>query len=161
RQELTSFFGPFDADGAVVETRNGLVQAALVLAAGLALSLRGTGRRPSMAAALVLAVTTLDLACANARLVLTVPQSVMDTTPEVVSVLERAERARPGLGPYRVHRAAIWSPMAWRETSSPDRVGDFVAWGRRTAEPKYGITQGLHYTRTLGAAELAGHERFF
>jgi hypothetical protein len=161
RRGLTSFFGPFDAAGAVAETRNGLVQAALVLSAGLALGLRGTGRRPSMAAALVLAVTTLDLAWANARLVLTVPQSVLDATPEVVSILERAERATPGLGPYRIHRAAIWSPMAWRETPSPDRVGEFVAWGRRTAEPKYGITQGLHYTRTLGAAELAGHERFF
>src|SRR5205814_114121 len=109
-QALTSSFGPFDAPAAVAETQGGLVQAALVLAVSLVLALRLAGRRPATAAALALAVTTADLAFANARVVATIPQSVMDTTPEVVSVLERAEKDSPMPGPYRVHRMPVWSP---------------------------------------------------
>ena len=160
-QGLTSMFGPFDAPAAVVETQSGLVQAAVVLAVSLVLSLRLAGRRPAMAAALALAVTTVDLAVANSRVVTTVPQSVLDSTPEVVSVIERAEKDRPMPGPYRVHRVPIWSPIGWTETASPNRVGDFVDWERQTAEPKYGINYGVHYTKTIGVAQLYDYEWFF
>ena len=76
----------------MVRTQTGLVQAALVLTVALGLSLAPVGRRPATAAALALVVTTVDLAVANAHVVRTVPQAVMDSTPEVVSILERAER---------------------------------------------------------------------
>jgi hypothetical protein len=160
-QHLTSMFGPFDAPGAIVETRDGLVQAALVLAAALVLSLRLAGHRPVMAAALALVVTTVDLAVANSHVVITAPQSVFDSVPEVVSAIERAERDRPKPGPYRVHRVPIWSPLDWAETTSQNRVGDFVHWERQTAEPKYGINFGVHYTNTIGVAQLYDYEWFF
>jgi len=133
----------------------------VVLSAALVLSLRLAGRRPVMAAALAVTVTTIDLAVANSRVVITVPQSVFDSTPEVVSVIERAEKARPKPGPYRVHRVPIWSPIGWTETASPNRVGDFVDWERQTAEPKYGINFGVHYTKTIGVAQLYDYEWFF
>src|SRR5262249_24893428 len=74
---------------------------------------------------------------------------------------ERAENERPTPGPYRVHRMPIWSPTAWRDSVSPDRVGELVAWERLTAGPKYGINFGVHYTRTLGVAQLDDYEWFF
>jgi hypothetical protein len=160
-QGLTSMFGPFDAAGAVAETQRGLVQAALMFAFALVLAGPLVGRRPTLAGALALAATTADLACANAWMIATVPQPVMDATPEVVSIIARAEREKPMPGPYRVHRVPVWGPIAWSETASPDRVGDFVAWERRTAEPKYGINFGIHYTMTLGVAQLHDHEWFF
>ena len=64
-------------------------------------------------------------------------------------------------GPFRVYRVPIWSPMVWGEKASPNRVADFVDWAHRTAEPKYGIDFGVHYTATLGAAELYDSKWFF
>jgi hypothetical protein len=160
-QKLTSMLGPFDARAALKETQSGLVQAALVLAVSLVLGLGLASRRPAAAAVLALVVTTADLACANARVVQTVPQSVMDATPEALSVIERAEKDRPMPGPYRVHRIPIWSPLGWSETASPDPFGESIVWARRTAEAKFGIGFGLQYTRTLGATALYDYEWFF
>jgi hypothetical protein len=160
-QNLDSMFGPFDAPAALAATQGGLVHAALVLTVSLALALRLAGRRPATAAALALVVTTVDLARANAQVVTTVPQSVMDSTLDVVSVIERAENDRPVPGPYRVHRVPVWCPIGWGRTRSPNRVGDFVAWERQTAGPKYGINVGVHYTMTLGVSQLYDYEWFF
>jgi hypothetical protein len=160
-QGLTSLFGPFDAAGAVAETQSGLIQAALVLTFSLGLAGALASRRPVLAGALAIAATTADLACANARMIVTMPQSVMDPTPEVVSILERAEKTKPLPGPYRVHRVPVWGPIAWSETTSPNRMGDFVAWEHRTAEPKYGINWNVQYTFTLGVDQLYDYEWFF
>jgi hypothetical protein len=160
-QGLASVFGPFDAPGALAETQGGLVQAALVLAVSLVLTLRLAGRRPATAAALALVVTAVDLASANAPMVTTVPQSLLDAPPEVVSAIERSERDDPRPGPYRVYRVPAWSPVGWGERASADRVIEFVDWQRQTAEPKFGINDGIHYTRTIGVAELHDYEWFF
>src|SRR5581483_4960890 len=63
--------------------------------------------------------------------------------------------------PYRVHRVPVWSPTGWAEAASRNRVGDFVAWERQTAQPKYGISFGVHYTTTLGVAELYDYKWYF
>jgi hypothetical protein len=160
-QKLTSMFGLFDAPGALGETQSGLVQAAVVLSFALLLTLRLAGRHPTTAAVLALAVTSVDLALANARMILTVPQAVMDSKPEVISILERAEKERPGAGPYRVHRVPVWSPIGWGETASSDRMLEIVAWARQTAEAKYGINFGVHYTQTAGVTELYDYRWFF
>jgi hypothetical protein len=160
-QNLTSMFGLFDAPGALAETQRSLAQAAVVLAVALFLTRGLAGRHPLAASALALAVTTVDLALANSRLILTVPQAVLDVKPEVVARIERAEKARPAPGPYRVHRTPIWSPTVWGESASPDRVAEFVAWELQTAEPKYGINYGVEYTTTLGVAELYDYRWFF
>jgi hypothetical protein len=160
-QNLTSMFGPFDAPGALAETQRALAQAAAVLAVALVLTLGLASRHPVAASVLALTVTTVDLALANARLILTVPQAVFDSKPEVIALIERAEQARPAPGPYRVHRMPIWSPTVWGKSASSDRVAEFVAWERQTAEPKYGINFGVEYTTTLGVTELYDYRWFF
>jgi hypothetical protein len=160
-QQLTSAYGPFDAQGALVETRCALLQAACVLAAALVLTVWLLRKRPATAAALALLVTTIDLGYANRRLITTVPQAVMDSKPEVVSVIERADKDRPMPGPFRVHRTPIWSPPGWVETVSSNRLGEYVSWERQTAEPKFGINFGVQYTKSLTGTELYDYEWFF
>ena len=54
-----------------------------------------------------------------------------------------------------------WNPPGWHSKTSADRVNDFVAWERETIQPKYGITEGVEYTHTIGVAELYDYEWFF
>ncbi|MGE5755002.1 MAG: hypothetical protein ACM35G_04690, partial [Planctomycetaceae bacterium] len=153
-------FGPLDAEGAFRALWCALLQASVVLALGLTLALRGP-RRSGAAGALAPAILTVDLALANARDVLTLPQALFETTPKVVRLLDAAERDRPEPGPFRIHRMPIWSPSAWMVEASPDRVRDLVGWERDSLQPKYGITYGYQYTLTLGVAELYDYEWFF
>ncbi|HZW33676.1 MAG TPA: hypothetical protein VFF52_23345, partial [Isosphaeraceae bacterium] len=86
RPLVPSMFGPLDAEGAFRALRGSLAQAALV--AGLGLVVVALVRtHPGWAAALVLAVMTADLAVANARYVVTVPQAVLESQPEVLRMI--------------------------------------------------------------------------
>ena len=153
-------FGPLDAPGAISEMRGGLIQGATLMALTLLLARLGPKRR-GLASAILLLATTADLAIANARHILTVPQSLFEGTPEVVRLINEAEKKNPGPGPFRVHRMPIWDPIGWRDEVSNDRVRDFVEWERKTIQPKYGITEGISYTMVLGVAELYDYEWYF
>jgi hypothetical protein len=155
-----SLFGPFDPRGAVLSIQRALVQGGGVLAIGLALARWGR-RTPALAGALAVAVMSADLALANARYVLTVPQELFETTPEVLSAIAEAERQKPAPGLYRIHRMPLWDPIVWKFEASDDRVRDFVVWERNTVQPKYGIHYGIQYTVALGVAELYDYEWFF
>jgi len=157
--DLGSPFGPLDPAGAFADLRFALVQGAVILLVVLVLALRR--RRDGWASALAPALLTADLALANTHFVLTVPQRELDAKPEVVRLIEEAERKDPASGPYRVHRMPIWTPSSWVRESSPDRIRQFVAWERDTIQPKYGLLWGVHYTQTLGVAELYDHSWFF
>jgi len=161
-RKLSSPFGPLDAPGAVAEMMRGLAQGGGVFAAALGLALWGR-RHAGLATALALGLSTADIAVANARYVLTVPQKVFETKPEVLAAIEAAEKANPSPepGPYRVHRMPIWDLVDWTQTASDDRVRDFVVWERDTLQPKYGINLGVQYTLTIGVAELYDYEWFF
>ncbi len=104
---------------------------------------------------------TVDLAAANARYIATLPQSFMDATPTILAEIARAEKADPADGPFRVHRVPIWNPQKWLSTASDNRIRDFVVWERESIQPKYGITLGVHYTATLGVAEIYDYQWFF
>ncbi len=67
-------------------------------------------------------ILSADLATANARYVTTVPQSIMDSTPEVLTEIERAEKEKPSPGPYRVHRVPLWSPFTPVPNCAPTTV---------------------------------------
>jgi hypothetical protein len=162
--------GPFEPEGAYEELRRALVQGSIVLALALGLVAwpwRGSRTpRPAFLGALALIVATADLTTANARLVLTVPQSLLDAKPKVVEIIEAAERegARRGEtppGPFRVHRFPAWYPLAWERDPDTDLVRDSVAWGANTIEPKFGLLHGIQYTMTLGVAEIYDYEWFF
>jgi hypothetical protein len=156
----SSTFGPLDATGAFRAIIRCLSHAAIVLALGLLLIFT-TRARPTVSAALMLLLVSCDLAVANARFVFTIPQSLFESKPEVLELIEAEERARPSPGPFRVHRMALWNPPGWSTTPSPDRVSDFVTWERDTLQPKYGIDLGVEYTHTIGVAELYDFEWFF
>ncbi len=153
-------FGPLDAPGAISEMRRALLQGASLMALTLALICFGP-KRQVLAAGILLLATSADLAVANARYILTVPQSLFEGTPEVVRLINEAEKKNPTPGPFRVHRMPIWDPIGWRDEASKDRVRDFVEWERKTIQPKYGITEGISYTMVLGVAELYDYEWYF
>ncbi len=153
-------FGPFDPEGGYEAIRRALAQAGIVLAAGLTLT-RLVRTRPQLAGAMALIVMTADLAVANRRYVSTVPQSLFETKPEVLRIIEAEERARPAPGPFRIHRMPIWNPLGWLKTPSADRVLDIVSWEHDTLQPKHGINLGVEYTHTIGVAELYDYEWYF
>jgi hypothetical protein len=155
-----SIYGSFDPVGAYRALVGGLTQGAIVLALGL-VAIRLAAIRPRLAAVLVLSVTTVDLAAANRHYVLTVPQAIFETKPEVLGILEEAERAHPQPGPYRVHRLPAWEPSRWGKVPSPDRGQEIDRWERDTLQPKYGIPLGIEYAHVMGVAELYEYEWYF
>jgi hypothetical protein len=155
-----SLHGPFNPDGAYTCLVRSLAHASAVLGVGL-VAIRLAGSRPALAGALVLGVTTADIAVANARHVLTVPQSTFETTPEILRVIQEAERAMPSPGPYRIHRLPSWQPAIWHRERSDDRGREVVAWERDTLQPKYGIPLGVEYAHVMGIAELYEYGWYF
>jgi hypothetical protein len=118
-------------------------------------------QRPGLAAALALGVTSVDLAVANSRYVITASQSLFEGKPKVLSIIEEDAKQHPYSEPYRIHRMPLWSPVVWSKAASEDRVRDFVEWERATLQPKHGLPYGVQYTYTLGVAELYDYEWFF
>jgi hypothetical protein len=155
-----SAFGPLDAPAAYGELVRGLVHGAVMLALTLALFPLAR-RRSALAGWVAIVIVAIDLGVANSRYVLTVPQSLLETKPEVIRLIEEAERKDPAPGPYRIHRMPQWNPLSWFANESNDRVRDFVCWERATLQPKYGINLGVEYTHTIGVAELYDYEWFF
>jgi len=157
---IASTFGPFDADGGFRALVRSLAQASIVLGLGLVVvSKVRTGRQ--WAGSCTLLLVTADLAAANARCVLTVPQTVLDSKPEVLRIIENEEHKHPRPGPFRIHRMPAWHPRVWQTSSSVDRAVDFVVWEYNTLLPKYGINLGVEYTQTFGIGEIYDHEWFF
>jgi hypothetical protein len=155
-----SMLGPLDPDGGYQALIRSLGQAAIVFGLGVLLTIVAR-KRPYLAGSAAVIVMTADLATANARHVLTVPQAVLETKPEVLKIIEDAERAHPSPGPYRIHRMPIWSPLGWYSTKSKDRNYEIVSWEHDTIQPKYGINLGVEYTHTLGVAELLDYDWYF
>jgi hypothetical protein len=155
-------FGPIRPDAARWEAARALVHAAVVMTLMLVIAPLAV-RRPKPAAALILVTLTADLAVANSRFVLTVPQEMLDVenTPEVLERIAEAEAEQPTEGPYRIHRMPVWNPLNWSLESDPDRVRELVRWERDTIQPKYGLLSGVEYTHTEGTAELYDIMFFF
>jgi hypothetical protein len=110
RVEPDQTIGPADIEGAWAETQRALAQGTIVFAAILALA-HWAPRRPRAAGALALWLMSADLALANARLTITLPQAVFDAPPEAARLIAAAERSDPSPGPFRVHRMQYsWVP---------------------------------------------------
>ena len=153
-------FGPIQPAGTYGELVRSLAHAAIVFGAGFVLTVVAR-RRPLMAGAAALILMTADLAAANARYVMTVPQSLFDTKPEILAKIEAAENLEPANGPYRIHRMPSWNPVGWNSTPSKDRLFQMISWERDTIQPKYGIEYGVEYTHTMGVAELYDYDWYF
>ncbi|MGD0043540.1 MAG: hypothetical protein ABSE84_24560, partial [Isosphaeraceae bacterium] len=159
-KKTQSSFGPLDPLAGFHELVRALAHGAVVLALALIL-IPLAGRRPVLAGLIAVVAVSADLAVANARYVITVPQALFEDEPEALRIINEAERQNPSPGPFRVHRMPIWNPPRWYSDSSRNPARDFVTWERGTIQPKYGITLGIEYTHTLGVAELFDYEWFF
>jgi hypothetical protein len=171
--KLVSMSGPLDAEGAFRALCRALVHGSLVLVIALALlrllAVRpGGGRGHVLAGILALLTMTADLALANAGLVLTVPQALLDAEPEALKAIARAEeqsaRDHPEEnppGPFRVHRMKTWFPARWSREPGADRISESVAWEHASLRPKYGLLHGLAYTTSFGVADLPDYQGFF
>jgi hypothetical protein len=155
-----SLFGPFEPLAAYRTIVASLGQSLIVLTLGLFLTLL-VRKHPQTAGTIALVALTADLAAANSRFVLTVPQALFEARSEVNELIANAERADPSPGPFRVYRMWQWYPMRWFDTSSRNRIDETLIWDRDTLYPKFGIDLGLAYTHTGGVGELADYERFF
>jgi hypothetical protein len=157
---IFSPFGPLDDVEAFRAIIRSLGQGAIVFGLGLGLTFLAQ-KRPHTAGAIALIVMTSDLAAANSRYVLSIPQSMFDTKPKVVQVIEEVERADRSPGPFRVHRVRGWNPRSWSETTSQHRFLETLRWDHESLKPKHGIEYGLEYTYSVGVGELTDYERFF
>jgi hypothetical protein len=137
-------FGPLDAPGAVKEMLWGLGHGAVVLALSL-LVVVGSARRPALGGLAAIAILTADLATANARLVIAVPQSDFEREPEVVRAIRATEAVVPSPGPFRIHRLPYWVPIGWSETGGPRRLRELANWEIDTLQPGFGQLHGLSY----------------
>ena len=104
---------------------------------------------------------TVDLAAANSRYVMTVPQSLFERPARSRADHRGEERAGPRPAHSAIHRMPMWNPLGWLKTRSADRVRDFVAWERDTLSRSTGSTSGVEYTHTIGVAELYDYEWYF
>jgi hypothetical protein len=139
--------GPLDASGAVAEMLRGLGHGTVALASSLAVVV-WSGRRPGPARLAALALVTVDLAVANSRLVIAIPQSDFEREPEVARAIRAAERADPTPGPFRIHRPTSWVPPVWFEAVSTRRLQEFIEWKIDTLEPAFGLLHGFSYVLT-------------
>ncbi len=134
-------YGPLDASAAVGEIVRGLIHGGIALVASL-IVIAGAGRRIGVAA---LAVVTADLAIANARLVVAIPQADFERESEIVRVIGDAERADPSPGPFRVQRLPSWVPIGWGQEASDSsaprsgRLGDRYSPAGFRASPRHPV----------------------
>jgi hypothetical protein len=156
-----SVFGPLDAPGAVAELLRALGHGTLALIASLVVVACST-RRPGRAGLIILPLLAIDLAWANARLVITIPQADFERAPAIVDAIRAAERANPSPGPFRVHRLASWTPIGWFETRSPQRLRELVDWEIATLQPRFGLLHGISsLLNDESGTGRADYERFF
>lgn len=143
--------GPLDWAGARWDVLAAFSQTALIAAAFLA-ALWVAGKWPRWAATARLAVfgiTLVDLAAAQAYLVLYAPADVWAAEPKVVELLP------PGPD-NRVFRELEPRPPSWLRSSSPQRYTECVRWERETLWPKYNLPYGipvLEVSQTIASAE--------
>jgi hypothetical protein len=155
-----SLFGPFEVAAAWRGTADALLHGLIVYAAFFAI-LAATRNRTRLSGVLVLGLLSADVAVANSKYIFSCPQSLFETKPRVLELIDEAERKDPSPGPYRVHRMPHWIPTTWFETKSLDRVREFTVWERATIQPKYALPYHLEYTLTEGTAELFDYQFFF
>ncbi len=138
-------FGPIDPAGAAGAIVQGLAHGAVALASGVAVLAWSAGRRGAIAAAMAMAVIVVDLAVANAPLVVAIPQADFEREPEALRAIREAERNDPSPGPFRIHRMPSWVPVGWADSRSTRRLRELVDWEIDTLQPSFGWLHGLRY----------------
>jgi hypothetical protein len=155
-----SLYGPVDSALAADQTLWALIQGGVVCASGAALA-SWAAVRPGWTGVGALILVTADLALAGCRIVWTVPQSDLDSTPSIAGLIEQAERAEPAPGPFRIHRVEQWHPDEFSGRRSPHRLSELVAWERDTLDRLHAEPFRLPYTVIRGVIDIGDYLDFF
>ncbi len=132
-----ALYGPFDCEAAWSSVAGGLAQAALV--AALAWFWLSGKPRSRLAPAVLLLLTSVDLALAQYPLVAYASMAAWQHTPAAITAIG----ALPVTEQPRVYRdPACWNDQ-WRITSSAYRQSEGLRWDRDTLLPKYNLPQGI------------------
>jgi hypothetical protein len=158
-EQAATVYGPLDPAGVLRTAIVGLSQGALVAVVATGIAAVAT-RWPSPAGGIALALMTVDLAVANAGLVVTARQSAFDAEPRALRLIREAEQAQPAPGPFRIHRMH-WAASAWLFGGSRDRNDEILAWERNTLGGHHAIPFGLGYVDAKGTCELVDYTVFF
>jgi len=155
----TSHYGPLVPLVAWRHTLQAFAHAALaaLLDAGL---LRVARTRPAAQIGLILALV-LDIFLANGWLVVVAPQNIIDRKPRALAIIEADATKRGISGPFRVFRAAEFTPRSWWTTSSRHRAFQIFRWEKETIQPKYGEPWEAEYVITETTLESYDYWWFF
>jgi hypothetical protein len=160
-QPGNSVLGPLDAPGAVRDLLGAMGHGLVALLATW-LIVAHHPRRRDWAGLVILSFVAIDLAWANARLVMTVPQADFERVPACVQSIRAAEQANPTGGPVRVHRLEPWVPAGWSAAGSAQRLRDLVDWEIDTVQPRFGLLHGISYLLyDESRTGRADYDRFF
>ena len=162
-----ALFGPFDAAGGHRDVVFALLQTVLVASIGYIAAAR-FAVAPAHAQRwklVIVAVTAVDVAVANAWLVSTAPAQYWQSPAEMATYIRaRAGAAAEIPGPSaRVYRGnvASWRPSNFKTTGSPDRPAEIVAWEHATLFPKHHLLEGLSLVDSYASVKSADYESLF
>jgi hypothetical protein len=153
-------FGPPDVEGAWTETRRALAHGAII-SLTLLLLLGCARPRRLRTGNLALLAMAADLGAANARLIWTCPQAILDNPSRAARLIEDAERANPSPGPFRIHRMTGSFPRRLSTPGLADPAGELMEWARGTLHPYVGLPLGLEYCSTAGTLALDDLTAFY
>ncbi len=164
-------FGPLDAAGAWRDLASGLAQTAAGCAAFGGLLWAGakarTGKTGGLLAAAAphaaLLLLAADLGWSNAWMVATVPNAVAARQSRfgrhIVQATAEGRRAGEAAGP-RVWRHPIWTPPAWRQSGSADRLAESMRFDRDTLWPNYNFAMRVPVVEVHGTMMLRDYADF-
>lgn len=141
-----ALLGPFDPAGAWHDILFALGQTALVATSLFALIWLAS-RRPGharWAPAAALGLTAIDLAIAQACLVVYAPADAWRFEPPLVKQLPA------DADNYRVFRQLGTLPLSWEKAKSDSRLAEAVTWDRKTLSPKYPLPYRISLAEASG-----------
>ncbi|HZN36755.1 MAG TPA: YfhO family protein, partial [Pirellulaceae bacterium] len=155
-----SSLGPFDAAGARRDVLFAFLQAAVVALWARWLLLK-SWNSPTQQARWqwsLLVLTAIEVAVANAWLVVAAPASVWRDPSPVAAAIQAASDESDL--PPRVFRANLggWRPPSFRQKSSAERPAESAAWEKDTLFPKYHLPSRLSLVESYGSIKLLDYE---
>ena len=141
-----ALLGPFDPTGAWHDILFAFGQAA-ILATSFVLLFWLAARRPGQARwarAAALGLTAIDLAIAQACLVVYAPADAWSFEPPLV------KRLPADADSYRVFRQLNTLPASWEKAKSDSRLAEAVTWDRQTLAPKYPLPYRIALAEASG-----------
>jgi hypothetical protein len=126
--------------------------------AGRQYNCRPNKKWPLNAALLLVAI---DLAVANRWLIACAPAGLWEEPSAVAAAVEQDDDGDDADdAPPRVWREPLDARPAWRDTTSPERMAEIVAWQRATLSPRYNLPARIALADVDGSMRLDDYRRY-